>query len=76
MLDGNVNTIKKHTQSLLEAGLKLGVEVNIEKTKYMIISHHQNTEQNHSLLIADRPFEKVKIFGNSSNKSKLHSQRN
>jgi len=38
---------------------EFGLEVNTEKTKCMIISHHQNAGQNHTLLVANKSFENV-----------------
>jgi hypothetical protein len=37
-----INTIKKNTEALLDASGEVGLEVNIEKTKYVFKSHHQN----------------------------------
>jgi hypothetical protein len=34
---------QKNTETLLEASREVGLEVNIEKTKYMVWSHHQNS---------------------------------
>jgi hypothetical protein len=31
------------TQTLTDASKEVGIEVNTEKTKYMLLSHHQNT---------------------------------
>jgi hypothetical protein len=45
-----------------------------DKTKYMLISNHQNAGKNHDIKIASRCFENVvqlKYFGNDSNKSKF-----
>jgi hypothetical protein len=39
--------IKKSTEALLDASKEAGVEVNAEKTKYVSVSHHQTTGQNH-----------------------------
>jgi hypothetical protein len=35
----------------------VGLEVNIERTKYMVVSRHQNLGQNHNSLISNRCFE-------------------
>jgi hypothetical protein len=40
-----------------EASKKVGLEVQIEKTKYMIMSCHQNKGQNCNILIANKSFE-------------------
>jgi len=42
---------------LLEASRKVGLEVNAERTKYIVVSYHQTVGQNHSLLIANKSFE-------------------
>jgi hypothetical protein len=44
--------------NLLDASL----DVNTEKTKYMLLSHHQNAGQNHDINIVNRSFEKVAQF--------------
>jgi hypothetical protein len=41
---------------------EVGVEVNTEKTKYMLLSHHQNAGQNHSIKTSNRCFENVAQF--------------
>jgi hypothetical protein len=38
----NIDTIKKNTETLTEASKEVGLEVNAKKTKYMLLSHHQN----------------------------------
>jgi hypothetical protein len=38
----NVYTIKKSTQTLIDVSKEVSLEVNTEKTKYMLQSHHQN----------------------------------
>jgi len=38
----SVNTTKENTETLLEASWDIGLEINAEKTKYMIMSCHPN----------------------------------
>jgi hypothetical protein len=38
------------------------VERKTEKTKYMVMSRHQNVGQNHNLLVANKSFESVTKF--------------
>jgi len=42
ILDGSVHTIKKNTESLVVAGKEIGLEVEADKTKYMVMSRDQN----------------------------------
>jgi hypothetical protein len=42
LLGDNRDTIKKNTQTLIDACKEDGLEVNTEKIKYMLLSHHQN----------------------------------
>jgi ribosomal protein S2 len=46
----------------MDANKVVGLEVNAEKTKYMLLSHHQNAGQNHIIKIANRCFENVAQF--------------
>jgi hypothetical protein len=38
LLGDNVDTIKKETQTLIDASKKVGLEVNTEKTKYTYVA--------------------------------------
>jgi hypothetical protein len=58
----NTDTIKKNIEALIGASKEVGLEVNTEKTKYMLLSHHQNAGQNHNIKIGDRSFENVARF--------------
>jgi hypothetical protein len=42
LLGDDKETIKKTTQTLIDVGKEVGLEVNTEKTKYMLPSRHQN----------------------------------
>jgi hypothetical protein len=59
LLGYNTDTIKKKTQTLIGANEEFGLEVNIEKTKYiyMLMSLHQNAENSHDIQRANRSFE-------------------
>jgi hypothetical protein len=42
--------------------MEVGLEVNAEKTKYMLLSRHQNAGRNHDTKLANRCFENVAQF--------------
>jgi hypothetical protein len=63
----NMVTVKKNTEALLDASKEVGLEVNPEKTEYMLMSRSEKIGQKHSIKIANRSFEdvaKVKHLGN------------
>jgi hypothetical protein len=62
ILGDNIDTIKKNTQTLIDASKEIGLEVNTEKTKYMLLSRHQNAGQNLDIKIGNRWFENVAQF--------------
>jgi hypothetical protein len=62
LLGDNIDTIKKNTVTLTGASKEVGLEVNAEKTKYMLLSRHQNAGQNHNIKIDNRSFENVAQF--------------
>jgi len=71
--------ILKNTEALLVSSKEIGLEVNSDKTKYMVMSQDQNAGQSHNIKIDNSSFERVeefKIFGNNRNKSKFYSGRN
>jgi hypothetical protein len=55
----NIENIKKNTEALLDASEEVGLEVNPEKTKYLLMSRSQKVGQKHSVKIANRSFEGV-----------------
>jgi hypothetical protein len=45
LLGDNRDTIKKSTETVIDASKEVGLEVNTEKTKYAFLSHHHNASQ-------------------------------
>jgi hypothetical protein len=62
LLEDSTDTIKKHIETLIEASKEVGLEVNAEKTKYMLLSCYQNAGQNDDIKTANRSFENVAQF--------------
>jgi hypothetical protein len=57
---------RKKAKALLDASKEVGLEVNPEETKCMLVSRYQETAQEHSIQMENRPFEdvaKVKYLG-------------
>jgi hypothetical protein len=49
-------------ETLIDASKEVGLEVNTEKTKYMLLSRHQNAGQSHDIKIGNKYFENVAKF--------------
>jgi hypothetical protein len=62
LLGDSVNIIKENTETLLEATRDIGLEINAEKTKYMIMSRHPNSGPNQNIRTANELFENVAKF--------------
>jgi hypothetical protein len=62
LLGDNIDTVKKNTETLIDASKEVGLEINVEKTKCMLLSHHQNAGQNRDIKIASKSFENVSQF--------------
>jgi hypothetical protein len=62
ILGGSVHTIEKNTEVLVVGSKEIGLEVNVDKTKYMVMSRDQNLGRRHSIIIDYSLFEKVEEF--------------
>jgi hypothetical protein len=58
----NIDTINKNTEILIDASKEVGLEVNTEKTKYILLSRHRSEEWNQDIKIANRCFENMAQF--------------
>ena len=82
MLGGSVlyvHTVKENTAVLVDASKEIRLEVNADRTKYLVMSRDQNAGRSHSIQVDNSSSEMVeefKIFGNNLNKSKFYSGRN
>jgi hypothetical protein len=57
----NTDTIQRNAEALLDADKGVGLEVNSQKTKYMLTSR-KKAGQKHGIKIANRSFESVTKF--------------
>ena len=62
MLGENLQTIRENTEIFIKASKDIGLEVNSDKTKYMITSCQQITVQNQNIVIENLSFEKAEKF--------------
>ena len=58
----HLQTVKENAEIFIKASKDIGLEVNSEKTKYMITSFHQNVIQNQDIVIENLSFENVEKF--------------
>jgi len=61
-LGGSVHTVKENAEALIVASKDIGLGVNADKTKYMVMSRDQNGGQSHSIKTDNRSFERVEKF--------------
>jgi hypothetical protein len=59
LLGDNIDTIQKNTEILIDASKEVGLVINADKTKYMLLSRHLNVDQNRDIKIVNRSFENV-----------------
>jgi hypothetical protein len=62
ILGGSIHTVRKNTEVLLIASKEIGLEVNADKTKYMVMSRDQNAGQNGYIQTGYKSFETVEHF--------------
>jgi hypothetical protein len=59
LLGDNIDTVKKNTGTWNDDSKEVGLEVNVQKTKYMLLSHHQNVGQNQDTKVANKLLENL-----------------
>jgi hypothetical protein len=45
LLGDNIDTIERNTETLIDTSKEVGIEINVEKIKYMLLFRHQNVGQ-------------------------------
>jgi len=59
ILGESIHTVKENAEALIMASKKSGLQVNADKTKYMVMSQDQNAGQNHSMKTGNSSFERL-----------------
>ena len=62
MLGQNLQTVRENVEMFMKASKDIGLDVDSEKTEYMITSRHQNVTQNQNIVIVNLSFENVEKF--------------
>jgi len=62
ILGGSVHTIKENAEAVVLADKEIGLEVNADKTMYMVMCRDQNARHSHSIKFDNSSFERVKEF--------------
>ncbi len=62
ILEGSVHTIKENAEVLIVASKEIGLEVNTDKPKYMVMARDKNVGRSHNMKIENRSFERVDEF--------------
>jgi hypothetical protein len=61
-LGGSIRAAKENAEALVVAAKKIGLEVNADKTKYMVMSRDQNAGRTHNMKIDNSSFKRVDEF--------------
>jgi hypothetical protein len=59
ILGGSVHTVQGNAEALVAASKEIGLEVNCDKTRYVVMSGEQNAGRSHSIKIDNSYFERV-----------------
>ena len=62
MLGGSTYTVNKNTEALAVVSKEIVLEVNVEKTKYVIMSRVQHAGPNYILKIGNKSFDRVEYY--------------
>ena len=62
VLGGSIHILKENAEASVTATREAGLEVNADKTKYMVMSRDQNAGRIQSVRINNSTFERVEEF--------------
>jgi len=61
-LEGSTHTLKENAEALVAATREIGLEVSVDKIKYIVMSRDQNVGRIHSVRTDNSTFERVEEF--------------
>jgi hypothetical protein len=62
ILGGSVHTVKENAEALVVATKEIGLEVNADKTKYMVMSRDRNAWRGYGVKVDNSSVERVEEF--------------
>ena len=62
ILGGSVHTAEEFAAALVVANKEIGLEINADKTKYMVMSRDQNAGRSHNIKTDNSSFERMEEF--------------
>ena len=62
ILGGSIHTVKENAEAPVVATKKIGLEVNADKTKCMVMSREQTAGLSHTMKVNNSSIERVKSF--------------
>jgi hypothetical protein len=75
---GSIHSVKKNAEDLVISSKEIGLEVNDEKTKYMVMSRNQNAGHSHNVKIDNKSSERVEEFkylgATLTNRNSIHEE--
>jgi hypothetical protein len=78
ILGGSIYSIKKNAEDLMIPSKEIGLEVNAEKTKYVVMSRNQNAGHNQNIKTDDKSFGSVEEFkylgATLTNRNSIHEE--
>ena len=59
---GSIHTVRKNTEAIVIASKEIGLDINAEKTMYMVMSPDQHAGQYHNVNTGNKFSERVEEF--------------
>jgi hypothetical protein len=61
-MGGSVHTVRENAEALVVATKEIGLEVNTDKTKYVVMSRDRNAGRGDGVKVDNRSIERVEEF--------------